>query len=97
MQEYFDAGGGSVPPTPKLEHDAATDSGPETEGERTAFELSHFLESVHYPATKQDILDYADDQGADPIYFAMFEELPDTTYNSPTDVSQALGENANVV
>jgi len=75
---------------PNVEHDP-------TEGEDTAFDLSGFLQQINYPATKEDLIDYATDQGVEDVIFDMLEQLPDTTYNSPTDVSQALEENSNVV
>jgi hypothetical protein len=53
------------------------------------------LERVNYPASREDLLDYASDAGAEEVILNMIEQLPDTTYNSPTDVSQALGENNN--
>ncbi|MCL5666874.1 MAG: DUF2795 domain-containing protein [Patescibacteria group bacterium] len=66
-------------------------------GESEAFNLAGFLEALAYPASKEDILDFAVDQQAQPEILDMLDQLPDTIYNNPSDISQALEENANMV
>ncbi len=86
-----------IPGTPQADYPGPTEEAEVTGGEAVAFDIARFLESVAYPATKEDILDYAEDQGVEEVVYEMLDQLPETTYNTSTDVSQALGENANEV
>lgn len=85
---------GGIPPevarTDNLPNIDDEDSGGQTE----SFELSVFLSGIHYPATKEDILDYAQDQGLADEVQDMLEQIPEATYLSATEISQAIGENA---
>jgi hypothetical protein len=86
----------SIPPDVRMKENLPNEEGEVTEGESTAFGISRFLERVEYPAAKEDIIDYAIDMGVEDVVLDMLEQLPDTTYNSPADVSQSLGENSEV-
>lgn len=56
-------------------------------------QLQKHLKGVDYPASKQDLIDQAKKQGADENALSALEELPDEEYETPADVSQALGKN----
>jgi len=55
-------------------------------------QLQKHLKGMDYPASKQDIVDYAKQQGADDNAIAVLEQLPEEEYETPTDVSKAVGE-----
>jgi hypothetical protein len=50
------------------------------------------LKGVNYPASKNDLLKQVDDQGGDEDVRATLEKLPDKTYQTPVDVSEAIGQ-----
>jgi hypothetical protein len=54
-------------------------------------QIQKFLKGVDYPASKNDLLKNAERQGADEDVRGTLERLPDEEYESPADVSQALG------
>lgn len=51
-------------------------------------ELQKFLSGVTYPATKQDIIKSAKDDGAPQEVMSLLHGLPDREYDEPTDVSE---------
>ncbi len=55
-------------------------------------QIQKFLKGVDYPASKSDLLENAEGQGADEEVRATLEQLPDQEYETPADVSQALGK-----
>ncbi len=55
-------------------------------------QIQKFLKGVDYPANKSDLLENAERQGADEDVRATLEQLPDVEYETPADVSQALGK-----
>lgn len=55
-------------------------------------ELQKHLKGVDYPATKDDLIEQAEEQGADEETLAALEELPDQEYETPAAVSKAIGE-----
>ena len=54
-------------------------------------QIQKFLKGVDYPASKSDLLKNAEREGADEDVRTTLERLPDKEYESPADVSQALG------
>jgi hypothetical protein len=54
-------------------------------------QIQKFLKGVNYPASKSDLLQNAEQQGADEDARTALEQLPDEEYESPADVSKALG------
>lgn len=54
-------------------------------------QIQKFLKGVDYPASKSDLLKNAEREGADEDVRATLQRLPDEEYESPADVSQALG------
>jgi hypothetical protein len=47
--------------------------------------------SCDYPASKQDLIQKARQEGADQDVLATLEKMQGGQYNSPNDVSQAIG------
>lgn len=55
-------------------------------------QVQKYLKGVDYPASKEDILKMAEEHGADEELYASLEQLPDQQFDTPADVSQALGK-----
>lgn len=55
-------------------------------------EIMKYISGVPYPATKDDVRDYAESQGADDDVMDELDNLPDETYETPGDIEAALGE-----
>ena len=54
--------------------------------------IQKFLKGMDYPAAKDDLVFHAEDQGADDETLDLLEQLPDQEYETPAEVSKALGE-----
>ena len=54
-------------------------------------QLQKYLSGVDYPASKQDLLQAAEQQGADENVRSALEQLPDRQYDGPNGVSKELG------
>jgi trehalose-6-phosphatase len=56
-------------------------------------QLQKYLKGVDYPASKQDLIEHAEEAGADENIISTLEQLPeDEDFETPTDVNQAIGE-----
>lgn len=55
-------------------------------------ELQKHLKGVDYPASKEDLIKNAEQQGADDNALFMLKQLPDRQYEKPTDVNHEIGE-----
>jgi hypothetical protein len=55
-------------------------------------QLQKHLKGVDYPASKEQLVQHAQKQGADENAISVLQQLPDEEYESPTDVSEAVGE-----
>jgi hypothetical protein len=55
-------------------------------------QIQKSLKGVDYPARKEDLLQNAERNGADEDVRAALQLLPDEEYETPADVSQALGK-----
>ncbi|MDB5188931.1 MAG: hypothetical protein JWM92_529 [Candidatus Nomurabacteria bacterium] len=55
-------------------------------------EIQSYLKGVAYPATKQELLDKAEENGASGEVTEALNALPDTTYNTPAEVQSAWAE-----
>jgi hypothetical protein len=55
-------------------------------------QLQKFLGGVDYPADKRTLIQRARDNGADDNVLRTLEDLPADRFNSPNDVSEALGK-----
>jgi hypothetical protein len=54
-------------------------------------EVQAFLEGVNYPSRKGDLLRAAETQRASAEVRSTIEQLPDRTFEDPTEVSEAIG------
>jgi hypothetical protein len=55
-------------------------------------QVEKFLKGVDYPARKADLIKHAQQNGADKEVQATLEQLPDQQYQTPADVSKAIGK-----
>jgi hypothetical protein len=55
-------------------------------------QMQKFLKGVDYPASRRDLLETAERNGADEDVRTTLERLPDEEYQTPADVSQALAK-----
>lgn len=55
-------------------------------------QLQKNLKGINYPASKQDLVKHAQQKGADEKVCATLEKLPDRNYETPTEVSKAIGK-----
>jgi hypothetical protein len=51
-----------------------------------------FLKGVDYPASKQDLMRSAQEEGADERTIQTLQRLPDRRYEGPQAVAKAIGE-----
>lgn len=59
--------------------------------EATPVEIQDKLEGIDYPATKQQLISFAQDHGEkNPDVIDILSRIPDQMYNSPIDVSKAV-------
>ena len=54
-------------------------------------QIQKYLKGINYPASKRDLLENAEREGADENIRTTLEQLPDQEYENPADVSKALG------
>ena len=55
-------------------------------------QLQKFLGGIDYPASKDDLLRRAEQNGADANALQVLRDLPMDRFNSPNDVSEAVGK-----
>ncbi|MEW6495732.1 MAG: DUF2795 domain-containing protein [Cyanobacteriota bacterium] len=55
-------------------------------------QVQKFLKGVDYPASKQDLIEHAKQQGADENVCSTLEQMPDEEFETPADVSKAIGD-----
>lgn len=62
-------------------------------GSSSFSQAQEHLRDVEYPASKAEVIDSAEDGGADrQLLDTMRDELPDAIFDSPEDVKRALGD-----
>ncbi|KKW47812.1 MAG: hypothetical protein UY99_C0023G0011 [Parcubacteria group bacterium GW2011_GWA1_59_11] len=54
--------------------------------------LREFLDKVNYPATKEEILDHAREEGVEDKTLAVLGQLPDRSYDTPAEILKAVGD-----
>jgi hypothetical protein len=54
-------------------------------------QMEKFLKGLDYPASKMEVISCAEQNGADKQVRELFAQLPEQTYERPTDVSKAIG------
>lgn len=55
-------------------------------------QLQKFLKGMNYPATKEELIDHAQQHDADENALSTLKQLPEDEYETPADVSKAVGE-----
>lgn len=55
-------------------------------------QVQKFLSGMDYPASKEEIVEHAKSKGADENIMQTLEQLPDESFETPADVSKAIGE-----
>jgi hypothetical protein len=55
-------------------------------------QVQKFLGGMDYPVGKDKIVDHAKAKGADDNVIQTLQQLPDETFNTPADVSKAIGQ-----
>lgn len=55
-------------------------------------EIQKHLKGLDYPASKEEILQHAQQQGVEDQIYSLLEQLPDQQYEKPTDVNHEIGE-----
>ncbi|ALF51938.1 hypothetical protein ACX27_02230 [Nostoc piscinale CENA21] len=56
-------------------------------------EIQKHLKGMDYPASKQELVQHAQKQGADRKVLSLLEQLPDNEeFENPTDVNKAISE-----
>lgn len=58
----------------------------------SAAELQKYLKNVDYPLKKDKLITHAKKNGATLDVISVLQELPENEFNSPVDVSKAMGE-----
>lgn len=55
-------------------------------------EIQKFLKGLNYPVSKDDLIKKAESQGADQNVRDTLNQLPDQQFQTPADVSEAIGK-----
>ena len=55
-------------------------------------EIEQYLRGVHYPASKNDLVNHARQLGASQDMLETLKNLHQKVFNNPADVSRAVGE-----
>lgn len=55
-------------------------------------QIQKHLKGVDYPASKQDLIEHAQQQDADENILSILEQLPDQEFETPAEVSKAIGD-----
>ena len=55
-------------------------------------QVQKFLGGLNYPVRKEDLIQHARDKGADDNVIATLDAIPDEEFETPADVSKAIGQ-----
>jgi hypothetical protein len=55
-------------------------------------QIQKYLKGLDYPVSKEQLVHHAQQSGADDHVIATLRQLPGNNFNSPNDVSAALGK-----
>jgi hypothetical protein len=55
-------------------------------------QVQKFLKGLDYPANREQIVATAEEHGADDNVLSALKQLPDEEYQTPADVSHAMGK-----
>jgi hypothetical protein len=73
------------------EHESSQSGGHWDSGQTGMADIQKLLGGLEYPATKQDLIEHAQQNEASRRVIDLLEQLPSQMFNSPTDVSAAVG------
>lgn len=65
---------------------------PEDIDKPTEEEVLAFLEGITYPATRQEVVDWVAQQGADDNTIAVLEKVPDRPFENQDDIADSLAD-----
>jgi len=54
--------------------------------------VQDFLIDADYPAEKEDLINYAEENAADEEILDVLQRIPDDTYETPADVGEAVAD-----
>lgn len=54
--------------------------------------IAHYLKGIDFPATKQDLVSYAEDNNAPDEVLDVLEDMPDQEYTSMADLMQGVAQ-----
>lgn len=55
-------------------------------------QLEKCLKGLDYPTDKENVVKHAEKHGADEDIRSALSQIPDRSYNKPTDISKAIGQ-----
>lgn len=55
-------------------------------------QVQKYLSGVNYPCSRDDIVSHARSEGADDDIISTLERLPSGKFDTPADISQAIGK-----
>ena len=50
------------------------------------------IKGIRFPASRQDLMDQAESNNANDDVLNILENIPDKQFNSPVDISKAIGK-----
>lgn len=54
--------------------------------------IAHYLKGIDFPASKQDLIDYAVDNNAPDELIEVLQDMPDQQYQSMTDLMLSVAQ-----
>jgi Protein of unknown function (DUF2795) len=55
-------------------------------------QIQKYLKGMKYPASKEELIEHAEGQGADDAVLDTLQQIEDEEFETPADVSHAIGE-----
>lgn len=55
-------------------------------------QIQKHLKGVDYPASKQELIEHAQQQDADEEILSILKQLPEQEFETPAEVSKAIGD-----
>jgi hypothetical protein len=69
-----------------------TDNNNNNQSAVTPADVQKHLSGLEYPASKQQVVDHATQNGASEDIISILDQLPDREYNGPAEVSREMGD-----
>jgi len=60
-------------------------------GGQSPSNIAHHLKGIEFPADKQELIEYAEDNGAPDEVLEVLQQMPDKEYNSMSDLMHGVG------